>query len=81
MTFEYLCLFGFCHLNLPVVLQYFLCCRYLTRQATKDFKLDQAEAERLAEEAKRKKESEDELFEDNLIAGDDHDGHHDHDGQ
>jgi len=31
---ESLCVVAFVHLNLPVVLQYFFCCRSLTKSAT-----------------------------------------------
>jgi hypothetical protein len=36
VAIQYSCVLVFCHINLPVILQYFLCCRYMTIQATKD---------------------------------------------
>jgi hypothetical protein len=80
MTAEILCLLGFTHLNLPVVLQYFLCCRYLTKQATADTKKALALLKKQAEEDLNKKEEaeedlnkkEEDSLHDNLVNSEGH---------
>jgi len=36
-----ICILAFCHLNLPVIMQYFCCCRFLTVSATAQAREDE----------------------------------------